>query len=220
LNDQKNKPLIIIGGGGHASVLVDILRAQNRQIIALISPDDVSSRTVFSGIPQFKSDEEINNFSPKEVLLVNGIGMLPRSNFKRRINEHFLSLNYHFETVIADSAIVSNYANLGEGVQIFSGSIIQAGAIIGDHSIINSGVIIEHDARIGRYNHIAPRAVICGQSLTQEDVFVGAGATVIQNIMIAEQAIVAAGAIVTTSMPISSICYPTRAKIVKVIHES
>ena len=39
-------PLIIIGGGGHASVLVDILRSQNRQILALISPDDVSSRTV------------------------------------------------------------------------------------------------------------------------------------------------------------------------------
>jgi sugar O-acyltransferase (sialic acid O-acetyltransferase NeuD family) len=220
LNDQKIKPLIIIGGGGHASILVDILRSQNRQILALISPADVSSRTVFSGIPQFKNDEEIHDFSPKEVLLVNGIGMLPRSNLKRKINEYFISLGYHFESVIADSAIVSRYAHLGDGVQVFPGSIIQTGAIIGDHSIINSGVIIEHDANIGRYNHIAPRTVICGQSLTQEDVFVGAGATVIQNIMIAEQAIVAAGAIVTASMPISSICYPTRAKIVKVIHES
>jgi sugar O-acyltransferase (sialic acid O-acetyltransferase NeuD family) len=213
-------PLIIIGGGGHASVLVDILRSQNRQLLALISPDDVSSRSVFSGIPQFKNDEEIFNFSPKEVLLVNGIGMLPRSNLKRKINEYFISLGFNFETVIADNAIVSPYAHLGCGVQVFPGSIIQTGAIIGDHSIINSGVIIEHDANIGRYNHIAPRAVICGQSLIQEDVFVGAGATVIQNIMIAEQAMVAAGAIVTANMPISSICYPTRTEIVKVIHES
>ncbi|TNZ44854.1 shikimate dehydrogenase, partial [Vibrio parahaemolyticus] len=42
-------PLVIIGGGGHASVLVDLLRNQNRTILAVMSPDDISTRQAFDG---------------------------------------------------------------------------------------------------------------------------------------------------------------------------
>ncbi|MCE0558562.1 acetyltransferase [Motilimonas sp. E26] len=215
MSSNSLKPLIIIGAGGHASVLVDILRTQNREILAVVSPDQIINRKVFAGIKHLKNDDGILAYSPEDVLLVNGIGMMPKTNIKRRVSERFLSLGYHFEKVISDSANVSSYASVGEGVQILQGSLIQAGAIIGSHSIINSGVIIEHDTSIGRYNHIAPRAVVCGQSLTKEDVFVGAGATIIQNIVIEEQAIVGAGVIVTSNIPVNSVCYPSRTKIIK-----
>lgn len=206
----------MIGGGGHASVLVDILRSQHREILAIVSPDDIVSRSVFNGIKHLKHDDDVLAYASEDVLLVNGIGMMPKTKIKRSINERFLTLGYHFETVIADSAIVSNYASLGKGVQIMQGSIIQAGVIIGEHSIINSGVIIEHDTCIGAYNHVAPGSVVCGQCTTNEDVFVGAGATVIQNVIIAEQAIVAAGATITSNMSLNSIGYPSRARIIKV----
>lgn len=214
-NRNNLKPLVVIGGGGHASVLIDILRSQKREILALVSPDDIDNRSIFYGIKHLKNDDDILAYSPNEVLLVNGIGMMPRSKVKCVINEHFLSLGYSFETVIANSAIVSIYAILGKGVQILPGSIVQAGVNIGDHTIINSGAIIEHDTNIGSYNHIAPRSTLCGQILTKENVFIGAGAIVIQNIIIAEHAIVAAGAVVTSNMPINSICYPSRSQIIK-----
>lgn len=210
------KPLIIIGAGGHASVLVDILRTQSREILAVVSPNEITNQKVFSGIKHLTNDDDILAYTPENVLLVNGIGMMPKSSIKRRVNERFLSLGYNFESVIADSAIVSRYASVGEGVQILQGALIQAGAIVSEHSIINSGAIVEHDASIGRYNHIAPRALVCGQSSTKEDVFIGAGATVIQNIEIAEQVIVAAGATITKKMAAKSIGYPTRTKVIKV----
>ncbi|WP_434341251.1 acetyltransferase [Motilimonas cestriensis] len=213
MSSHNLKPLIIIGGGGHASVLVDILRSQDREILAVVSPDDIAHRSVFIGIKHLKNDDDLLAYRPNEVVLVNGIGMMPRTKIKRKINEKFLSLGYRFETVIADSSIISEYASLGEGVQVLPGAIIQAGAVIGEYSIINSGAIIEHDTQIGCYNHIAPGSVICGQCVTKEDVFVGAGATVIQSINIAEQAFVAVGATVTTNMPASSICYPSRSQI-------
>ncbi|MGR5470774.1 DapH/DapD/GlmU-related protein, partial [Vibrio astriarenae] len=83
------------------------------------------------------------------------------------------------------------------GVQVFPNAIIQAGASIDCHTIVNTGVIVEHDCIIGQFNHLAPRATLCGQVRTALNVYIGAGATVIQNIQLADNVVVGAGAVVT-----------------------
>jgi sugar O-acyltransferase (sialic acid O-acetyltransferase NeuD family) len=200
----------MIGGGGHASILMDMLMSQERDILAVISPDQIDSRSVFSGIKHFTADEDIHCFSPKDVKLVNGIGVLPHSRFKRRINELYLDLGYVFETVVSEQSVVSKYAKLESGAQVFPGSIVQAGAVIGEHVVINSGAVIEHDCCIGAYSHIAPRATLCGSVETETDVYVGAGATVIQGVKIAKEAIVGAGATLTKNLMASEVAYPAR----------
>ena len=65
-NPVSKLPIVLIGGGGHASVLADILLRQGREIVAVICPDDISQRRVFSGIKQFHEDSDIEQFSPQE----------------------------------------------------------------------------------------------------------------------------------------------------------
>ncbi|SHO57609.1 acetyltransferase [Vibrio quintilis] len=206
-------PLVLIGGGGHASVLADILLRQQRNILAVISPDDISGRAVFRGITHYQQDDDVLQFQPDQVRLVNGIGMIPGSDIKKLLNQYYLSLGYRFETVIASEAVISPYATISDGAQIFPGAIIQAGTVIGQHSVINTGVIIEHDCCIGDYNHIAPGSTVCGQVETETDVFVGAGATIIQNLKLKHQAVVGAGAVLTKSLAGTEIAYPARAVI-------
>ncbi len=201
----------MIGGGGHASVLADILLGQGRDILAVISREEIGQRSVFKGITTLEKDEEILKFDTDKILLVNGIGMMPKSGFKRKINEYFLSLGYQFETVIADSAFISPFSKIETGAQILPMVIIQTGAIVGCHSIINTGALVEHDCRIGAYNHIAPNATLCGQVETRENVYVGAGSTVIQGVSIGRGAIVGAGATLTKSLEHKAIIYPARA---------
>lgn len=210
---NKGKPLVLIGGGGHASVLADILLGQGREILAVISPDDLSSRAVFADLAHLTQDEEVKRFSPDSVHLVNGIGMLPRSMLRQRVNQQFLELGYQFETVIASDAHVSRFATIHSGAQILSGARVQAGAVIGEHTIVNSGALVEHDCQIGAYNHIAPNATLCGDVLTAEDVYIGANATVIQGLALEAQSTVGAGAILTQSLPLGDTCYPARACI-------
>ena len=208
MNNSTLKPVVILGGGGHASVLVDILRAQGRKIKAIVCPDSIAQRGIFAGILHLKQDDDVLMFSTSDVLLVNGIGMLPKSSLKRKVNEYFLNLGYQFETVVSDDAFVSPFAKLSPGSQVFSGAIIQAGATVGEHCIINSGSIVEHDCSIGVYNHIAPGATLCGQVVTEDDVYVGANATVIQNVKLAQGSIVGAGSVVTQSLLSKQVCYP------------
>ncbi|PFG45500.1 sugar O-acyltransferase (sialic acid O-acetyltransferase NeuD family) [Vibrio sp. ES.051] len=209
------KPLIVIGGGGHASVLVDILRSQQRAILGVVSPDELTARAAFDGLSHWYQDDAILSFPSDEVKLINGIGALPHSKLRCRLNEYFLTHGYQFETVIAPAASVSPFATIEAGAQILTHAIVQAGAMIGSHSIINTGALVEHDCMIGEYNHIAPRATLCGQVQTEDHVFIGAGATVIQDVHLAEHALVGAGAVVTKHLTANTVCYSSRSTITK-----
>lgn len=192
------------------------MRVQQRDILAIVSPDDLSERTVFEGFAHFRHDNDVFQFGVEDIMLVNGIGMLASSSLKRKVNQHYLSHGYQFETLIANNAHVSPYAELEAGVQILPRAIVQAGANIANHTIINSGAIVEHDCKIGEYNHIAPGSTLCGQVKTGENVYIGAGATVIQNITLAQNVIVGAGAVVTEHLLENEVCYPGRAAIKRV----
>lgn len=203
----------MIGGGGHASVLADILVSQGREILAVVSPDDIRQRSVFKEMTQLRNDDDVFAFHKNEVLLVNGIGMMPKSDVKRKINEYFLSLGYQFETVIADSAFVSSKSIIEPGAQILPMAIVQTGATVGRHSVVNTGALVEHDCCIGAYNHIAPKATLCGQVKTEDNVYIGAGSTVIQGISIGRGSIVGAGASINQSLEVNTIAYPARVTI-------
>ncbi|CDU11022.1 acetyltransferase [Vibrio coralliirubri] len=207
---NKKQPVIVIGGGGHASVLVDILNEQKRTILAIVSPDSIETRQVFSGYKRLKTDSDVRHYSSSEILLVNGIGPQPRSKLKQKINDYFIEKGYRFETIVANSAFVSPYSKLGDGVQILNHAIIQTGTVVGAHSIINTGAVIEHDCSLGTYNHIAPNATLCGQVVTERNVYIGAGSTVINNIAIGHDAIVGAGSVLTHSLGAEKTCYPFR----------
>lgn len=199
-------------------MLADLLIQQGETIAAVVSPDEISKRAIFSqllsaGTDHYRLDSDIEKFSPSSVYLVNGLGMMPRSIFRRQLNQYYLDKGYHFSSLIDESAKVSAYAHIENGVQILAGAIVQAGARIGADTIINSSAIIEHDCDVGENNHIAPRATLCGQVKTAEDVYIGAGATVIQGLAIAKGALVGAGATLTKDLAAYSVVYTARTTV-------
>ena len=203
-----NRSVLLIGGGGHAKVLFDILSSQDFKIDAVVSPEIDQSFSLFKNVKHLKDDSAILQYNSDDVLLVNGVGSLPGNFLRASIFEKFYKHSYEFLTVKSEYSMVSNFCYLGMGVQIMPGAIINAGAKIGDNTIINSGAIIEHDCRVGKNNHIAPGAVLCGQSCTKENVHVGTGASVIQGITIEENAVVAAGTSVVRDVEKNMLCMP------------
>ncbi|MCW8877877.1 MAG: acetyltransferase [Kangiellaceae bacterium] len=209
-----NKKLVILGSGGHARVLFDILTQQSKEVSAIVSPEDNLENGMFNGIPHYTNDDYvIENFDSKEIKLVNGVGALPRQKLRTELFEKFRQKGFKFETVVDHRAIVSPHAEIKEGAQIMPGAIIQSGAQIGFNSIVNSGAIIEHDCVVGDFNHVAPGVTLSGGVRLAESVHVGSGATIIQGITVSKNAVVGAGAIVSKPVSASSIVYPARSTL-------
>lgn len=205
--------MIVLGAGGHASVLVDMLRSQGVVPLALVAPAAGASRAVLADIPLWHDEAQILTHHPDEVELINGIGSLPGNSLRAELFARYRALGYRFASVVSAQAMVSAYAVLEEGVQIMAGAIIQAGARIGANSIINTGAIVDHDCQLGGDNHVAPGAVLSGGVVTGERVHIGTGATVIQGISIGTYAVVGAGATLTRPLGEKQIAYAARGSV-------
>lgn len=192
-----NKPLIILGNGGHASVLTEILLAQEYRIIGFTTP---TCEYNHFGLNYLGTDEIIYKYNPAEVELVLGIGMLKPSSSREKMFIHFKESGYSFNSVIHPSAIISPSAQLSEGVQIMAGVIIQTCATIADNTIVNTGAIIDHDSQIGAHVHIAPGTKISGAVQIGNSTHIGTGTTIIQGIHIGEKCLIGAGAVVVKNI--------------------
>jgi sugar O-acyltransferase (sialic acid O-acetyltransferase NeuD family) len=192
------KPIIVIGGGGHAGVVLDLLQQTGKNEI--LGFTDMATSSIVSNklrIPKLGNDEfVINNYSPDSVWLVNGLGSTAKMSLRESIFNFFKMYHYEFMTLVHPRAIVAPNVIIEEGAQIMAGVIIQTGSTIGKNSIVNTGSIVDHDCTIGSHVHIAPGVTLSGNVIVENGVHVGTGASIIQGVNIATQALVGAGSVV------------------------
>ena len=210
---MKNKPFVMIGGGGHAAALAEILIQQEKKIIAVVAPELTAGNILFQGMEHFLNDDDILKFSPEDILLVNGIGSMPYKSLREDVYNRFKKLGYVFATVVADSALVSDYSTLECGVQIMNNCVVNLGCKVDENTIINTSTSIDHDCTIGAHCHLAPGTTLSGQVVIERNVHVATGVNVINNIIIGHNTIVGVGANVTKSIPSNSIVYGARSVI-------
>lgn len=211
-----SKPLIVIGSGGHASVVADVLLNQGRTIVATVSPDKVKDNSPLKGIKRLTTDASLlDSYLPEEVDLVNGLGALPGNTLRTNLFDYFSNYGYKFQSVIAPSAIIAGGVRLEDGVQVMHGTIIQTNATIGKNCILNSGSVVEHDCVIGAHNHIAPNATLSGGVITGGHVHIGTGANIIQGIIIGREAIIGAGCTVIKNVKEGQVIVPARNRIIR-----
>jgi len=191
-----SKPVIIIGAGGHASVLIATLKTLGRQIIGILNLDEALVGKTMNGIPIIGNDNKVKDFSPATIELVNGLGSVSLPVKRKAIYMKFINDGYKFTAVIHPSATIAENVIINEGAQIMAGAIVQAGSTISINAIINTGAIVDHDCQIGQHAHIAPGAVLSGDIQVGEMSHIGTGAIIIQGIKIGSNVIVGAGAVV------------------------
>jgi UDP-perosamine 4-acetyltransferase len=193
--------VIGLGAGGHARVILDILRAMNQyHVIGLLDPGCVGASV--GGVQVLGGDELLSRLRAESItsafIGVGGVG----SNTKRIVLfEKVQAAGFELVKAIHPSAIIAVDVKLGQGVTIMAGVIINPDAQIGDNVIINTGAIVEHDCEIASHAHISPGAILCGGVLVGRGAYVGAGATVRQGITIGDNALIGAGAVVVKDVP-------------------
>ena len=193
-------PVIILGAGGHAKVLIDTLLASSAVIAGIVDPIPALTGSTVLEVSVLGADNIVTEFPPAEVLLVNGLGSAGLPLRRQEIFARFKGMGYHFATVIHPSAVVAPDVKLGEGVQIMACSVIQPGSCIGCNTIINTRASVDHDCEIGDHVHIAPGVTVSGGVKVGDGTHIVVGATVLQGMEIAGHCLVAAGAVVVTNV--------------------
>ncbi len=191
------QPLIIIGTGGNACDILDVIEAANaikpswNVIGCLDDGRDIGAE--FLGFPILGKLVDAAKF---DALFINAVGSDRSCCRKPEIIQSTGLDRTRFATLVHPQSSVSSRAQIGFGVCINFGVSIAGRVFIGDHVSLGAGCIIGHDAELTDYSVIAPGAVISGSVHVGTASYIGAGASIRQQIRIGAASIVGMGAVV------------------------
>lgn len=194
---------VLLGGGGHAAVLIDALLAGGAAItLGILEGAPARAGESVLGVPILGDDGALAELRAAGTgYFIVAVGSVGDASVRRRLYERALALGLEPLGVRHPSAIVSRFATIGPGVQILPGAVVNARARIGRNVIVNSGAIVEHDCVVGDHAHIATGARLASTVTVGAGAHVGAGAVVRQGQAIGDGAIVGAGAVVVKDVP-------------------
>ncbi|GJL54505.1 MAG: carbonic anhydrase [Nitrospirales bacterium] len=209
------KPLICIGGGGHARVLIDAVKHSHGQILGVVDCQKEIQGSQIFGVPVIGDDDCLARYLPGEVELINGIGSVGNPSRRKEIYLRLKKYGYTFASVMHPNTVIATDVKIDEGAQVMAGAILQPNVVVGCNVILNTRSSIDHDCIIHDHAHVAPGVILSGGVVIGEGVHLGVGAVVAQNITIGKDATIGAGAVVLKDVPECSVAWGVPAEVRK-----
>ncbi len=208
--------LILIGSGGHAKLVIDILEETNTCNIIGVTSNDLKKGESFQGYAVLGNDEVLPEYRKNGIrYAAMGLGGYRDNTLRQRVYEKIKSLGYAFLNVIHPSAIISKTAKLGEGVVVFPGVILNTEVIIGNNSIIATGSTIDHETVIGNHVLVSAGVTIGANTVIGDNVLLALGSKVISGLTIKSNVLIAAGAVVVKDIEENTKVFGIPAKPIK-----
>lgn len=205
LMDSTGKPLILIGGGGHALSIMDLIQDSKavRPIAGFLALSEgeslLANHANFLGGDDFLDLPEAENYH-----YIVAFGQVDRLGVRTIIAKRLEERHLLPPPLISRTAGVSNSVRLERGSVIFRNVVLNVGVRIGKNTHVNTGAIVEHGTVIGKNVMVSPGAIIAGNCSLGDNVFVGAGAVLFNNIDVGDHAVIAAGSVVRQHVPACS----------------
>lgn len=186
-------PLLVIGCGGHARSVIDVVEAGREwQIVGMVGlPHQVGSTIL--GYPVIATDADLYSLRRLYSTAVLAIGQLPSPTLRQRLASLLSDLGFHSPTLVSPHSVVSPHAQLGAGTVVCHGAIVNVAAVVGAHCILNSRSLIEHDVQIGDHCHISTGALLNGGVRVGHGSFIGSGALIREGLHLPDYTVVRAG---------------------------
>lgn len=195
-------PLIVVGGGEHALVVIDAALSRPGEW-ALLGYSALSASVEITerfGLAWLGDDAQAVANAPAEARFVLGIGALKPSPLRRDIAARLDADHARWATVAHARAVVAPTAALLPGVVVLAGAVVNTGASVGAHAIVNTGAIVEHDVAVGAFAVIGPGAILGGGASVGDGAFVGLGSRVRDHVAVGAGATVGMGAVVVRAV--------------------
>jgi sugar O-acyltransferase (sialic acid O-acetyltransferase NeuD family) len=213
--EMMKRDLLVIGGGGHAKVVIDLaLRSGAWRITGVLDDAEGAMGKSVLGCEVLGGTGRISQYSAGGSSFVVAIGS---NAVRERLQATSTSAGLVAATLIHPSAIVAESARIGEGAVVMAGVVINADARIGKGVIVNTGAVIDHDCQLGDYCHVAPGVKLCGSVSIGSRSLVGVGASVIPGIVIGSDCVIGAGAAVVSQVPNGNRVVGVPARVIKVV---
>lgn len=178
--------LIIVGASGHGKVVADIAKLSGyRDIVFLDNNPEIKE---CAGYPVLGPDTMVKDLEG-DLFIAVGNAEIRRQLMDREAGRSF-------PVLIHPSAVIAEGVKIGDGTVVMAGTVVNPDTKIGKGCIVNTSSSIDHDCVVEDFSHIAVGAHLCGTVHVGKGTWIGAGATVSNNVDICGNCMIGAGAVV------------------------
>ena len=193
-------PLVLIGGGGHASDVLQAVEAINAarptyHVVGVLDDHDVDPRRFAGrGVAHLGPVDALATVEAAYVLCLGW--PWTRYALAQRVGQRARPA----------PPIVHPSADVGVGVELGPGSVVLGHAHLspfvrfGAHTLVSYGASVGHDTAFGDHASVMPNAAVSGQVVGGQRVLIGTGAVVREGVRLGDDVRIGAGAAVVADV--------------------
>ncbi len=210
------KKVVVIGGGGHAKVVTDIIRLEAKYTMAGIIDNFSSVGSQFLDYAVIGKDSDIPKLMEEEAIW-GGVIAIGDNALRAKIEKEVraISKDFVFINCVHPRSIVAKDTQLGEGNVLMAGAVINPATQIGNHCVVNTNVTLEHDITLKDFSSMGPGSVAGGNVTIGKYSAIGLGASIIHGLSVGDNCIIGAGSTVSKDTQSNAVYYGTPATFIK-----
>ena len=207
---------LIIGSGGHAKVIIDIVEKEGKyNIVGLLNAHPKLGKKIL-GYDVLGKDTDLPKFA--EIHAIKGIIIAVGDNFTRSkvvtyAKENCVELSF-FSAIHPQTAIAPD-VKIGQGTVIMAGVSVNATSSIGDFCILNTNSSLDHDSLMGDFSSLAPGVTVGGECQIGKYSAINIGAILLPRIKIGAHSVIGAGSLINKPVTSFSVVYGSPAKKIR-----
>ena len=210
------KNIVLFGGGNQVHYTLDIIQKQGLyNVIGIIdSVHDVGTERF--GYKVIGRQEDIKSLI-EEYGIEAGIITIGDNWIRYKISEQVKNLvkDFEFVNAIHPSVVIGNNVQIGTGVVVMAGVIINPMAKIGNHTFFATGCQIEHDCTIEDYASVSAGSVLGGYVHIKRYSAITLNVTILDRTTIGENSVVGSGSLVLKDVPDNILAYGNPCKNIR-----
>lgn len=205
--------VVVIGGGGHGSVVIDIIEKLPQYTLVGILDTKLDAGTRVMGHEVLGPPESIAEIVHE--YRIDGVLIAVGDNWTRsRLYNAVIAAvpTIQFPTAIHPTASIGKDVRIGQGTVVMAGAIVNCNSIIGDFCILNTRCSVDHNTKVGDFASFAPKSCTGGGATIGNFSAICIGTNVIDRITIGEHTVIGAGSSVLHDQPSFIVAYGTPAR--------
>lgn len=204
------KPLVILGAGGHAVSVANVGISAGFKIAYFIDENKKQAQLLgYSILDNISNLKNITDF-----YFAIGVG----DNASREVLRNKLQLIFpdaQFPCLIHSSAIISHFTHIGSGTVIMPNAVVGPNSQVGNFCLINTQSSLDHDCVMLDYSSLAPGVVTGGSVKIGLRSAISIGATIKHGIQIGNDCVLGSSSYLNKDLSNNQVAYGIPAKYVR-----
>jgi len=210
--------LVIVGAGGSAGGIVEIVEEINRRgerwlLRGFLDDDPEKQGGSVAGYPILGPLELVGTLA--RTFFVIGMAHYRRPLVRQEIVERLALPVDRYATLVHESASIASGTTIGAGTIVQPNTVVCRGASVGNHVFIGPQCTVSHDAAVEDFATLAVGATVCGGARLEIGAYAGARSVIRDGVVVGTGAVVGLGSALFGDLKPGAVAVGCPARVVR-----